>query len=239
MTSDKSSLLYWYPMVKDLPIPQPKTEIMKTDIDKMLWIDFIDGKTVPFNFAELQTICRGIGYPLFIRTDLASGKHEWKNTCFIEKEDSLLQNLRNIIEFSFVADIVGLDINAIIVREYIQMKTLFTAFWGEMPVNPEIRFFVKHKEVLCWHWYWVEDSIKNPSVENWRELLSNEAYISGNETLLLTKDAEKVAGVFDGYWSVDFCKAEDGRWILIDLAEGKVSWHPKDCPIKINEDKHG
>ena len=32
-----------------------------------------------------------------------------------------------------------------------------------------------------------------------------------------------------GYWSVDYWKAKDGRWILIDMAEGEKSWHPSKC----------
>lgn len=39
--------------------------------------------------------------------------------------------------------------------------------------------------------------------------------------------AEKVAKRFEGYWSVDFARLRDGRWVLIDMALGEVSWHPK------------
>ena len=47
---------------------------------------------------------------------------------------------------------------------------------------------------------------------------------------------EKIAPLFKGCWSIDFCKAKDGRWILIDMAVGigkgfkqRGSWHPKTC----------
>ena len=49
------------------------------------------------------------------------------------------------------------------------------------------------------------------------------------EIELLTEHAKQVAEKFKGFWSVDFCKAKDGRWILIDMAIGEDSWHPKDC----------
>jgi len=52
------------------------------------------------------------------------------------------------------------------------------------------------------------------------------------EVKLLTSYAKMVAEQFKGYWSIDFCKAKDGRWILIDMATGQKSWHP-DCPNKV------
>jgi hypothetical protein len=110
------------------------------------------------------------------------------------------------------------------------MKNLFTAFYGEMPVNPEIRFFVENGEVLCWHWYWIMKAIKEPSVSNWKEILEKEKKsVSMNDILWLTNDAKKVAKVLDGYWSVDFCKAKNDKWHLIDCARGELSWHPEDC----------
>lgn len=230
-------MLYWYPKIKDLDIPQPKTEIMEINTDREKWVEFVDGKTIPFNLQELKKICNKFGYPVFVRTDNASGKHNWKNTCFIDNENKLLPNLSGIIEFSLMADIMGLAIDAIVVREYIPMKTLFTAFWGDMPVNPEIRFFVNNGKILCWHWYWVEEAIENPSDNEWKIKLENaKKEVLNYELEQLKRYAETVAKCLDGYWSIDFCKAEDGRWILIDLAEGLKSWHPENCEMRLKSD---
>jgi len=46
--------------------------------------------------------------------------------------------------------------------------------------------------------------------------------------------ASKIAQVFDGYWSIDFCRARNGQWYCIDMAEGNRSWHPK-CKLKVIE----
>jgi hypothetical protein len=35
--------------------------------------------------------------------------------------------------------------------------------------------------------------------------------------------------VLDGWWSVAFAKTKDGRWILIDMAEGEMSFHDLEC----------
>ena len=232
-TTDKSSMLYWYPKIKDLDIPQPKTEmVVMKPRQTWDWGDFIDGKESIEEIKQIKDACNRIGYPVFIRTDQLSGKHDWENTCFVKGEDVLEMHLAALAEESLTADIVGLLINAIVIREYIPMDNLFTAFYGKMPVNPEIRFFIENGEVVCWHWYWIEEAIRNPSIENWKETIEKRQKELLDEVKTLKElCATEVARVFkdDGFWSVDFCRAKDGRWILIDLAEGEKSWHPEDC----------
>ena len=58
---------------------------------------------------------------------------------------------------------------------------------------------------------------------------------SDDEIRFLTNYALTVAKQFEGYWSIDFCKANDGRWILIDMARGKRSWHPENCQRRLIE----
>ena len=122
------------------------------------------------------------------------------------------------------------------------MDSLFTAFRGTMPVNPEIRFFVKGGEVQCSHFYWIEDAIQNPSIDNWKEVLeATKKKSSIDEYSLLNNYARTISEKLlnDGdveQWSVDFCRDAFGEWQLIDMAIGKNSWHPKDC--KFNETEH-
>lgn len=230
-------MLYWFPKTKGLNISQPKTEfyVIPPDVLKKLKNENMEN----LNMKEVKKVAGKIGYPLFLRTDMASGKHYWKKSCYVDKERKLKSHIFEVISFNLCADIFGLPFKALVFREFIPMKNLFTAFIGEMPVNPEIRFFVNEGEVMCWHWYWVEEAIEidalGTSVPNWKEIIEKEKKeISGNEIMWLNIDAKKVAEVLkgDGYWSVDFCKAKDGRWILIDLAEGFKSWHPE-CKLKL------
>jgi len=225
----KSSMLFWYPKIMGLDIPQPKTEIVKINNDIINVCDGDFSSLEPY-MKEINEKCKIIKYPLFMRTDHLSGKHQWKNTCFVENKENLKGNISRLVEDSFIADIVGLPVYALVFREYILMKELFTAFYGDMPVNPEIRFFVKDGEILCKHWYWCNEAIVNPSVDNWKKLMDKEKdEITEKEKQLLKGHALKVAEQFEGYWSVDFCKAKDGTWYLIDCAVGSASWHPKDC----------
>jgi len=228
---NKSSMLYWYPKIKDLDIPQPKTIVLEflgyTSGD---WCGFVDDGFPKDMIAKIKVACKEFGYPVFIRTDSASGKHDWKKSCFVESEDKLVGNLSRVVEFNLIASIMGLPMNAIIVREYVPMKNLFTAFYGEMPVNPEIRFFAKDGEILCKHWYWIEEAITNPSVKNWKEIMKKEKKsLEGRKDLFLFDKALRVASEFKGCWSIDFCKSKDGIWYLIDMAVGNESWHPENC----------
>lgn len=221
-------MLYWYPKIKGLKIPQPKTEIFEIG-EELADYHFMETK-LKERMPEIKEVAQKIGYPLFLRTDQASHKHNWKKAAFVESEEELESHIRDTLEFNYLADMMGLHPVALVFRQYIPMNNLFTAFYGDMPVNPEIRFFIKDGEVVCWHWYWIEDAIENPSLKNWKELLQEE---KKNLSDSWKSSVWQVADIFknEGYWSVDFCKAKDGRWILIDMALGENSWHPE-CEYK-------
>ncbi|MHA1685283.1 MAG: ATP-grasp domain-containing protein [Candidatus Heimdallarchaeaceae archaeon] len=243
MKKDKNSFLFWYPKIKNLAIPQPQTMIVKVNVSTLNWYLWLSGETIiPFNFLILKKKCRSMGYPLFLRTDHTSAKHSWKETCFVEKEENLLNNVAKLVEFNLVADIVGLPINAFIIRKYIPMDTLFTAFWGDTPINYELRFFVEDSKVLCWHWYWDIDALRKttfkPKLKNWEEILIKaQKSITKKEIDMLKHYAELVSENVEGFWSVDFCRAKDKTWYLIDMALGECSWHPKSCIVFKNKVK--
>jgi len=224
-------MLFWYKKIENLPIPKPKTVLIPID-----WKWSEDGEAPRItsdSYEKVKNEAKKFQFPIFIRGSHGSGKHDWVNTCFVKNIDDLKSHINGIIYWSITCDVFGgIPCEAIAIREYIPMKNLFTAFYGEMPVNPEIRFFIKDGKVLCWHWYWVEEAINNPSVSNWKEIIEKtKKDISGNEILKLNNYARKIAEVFkdDGFWSVDFCQSKNGEWILIDMGEGEKSWHPEDC----------
>jgi hypothetical protein len=145
-----------------------------------------------------------------------------------------MPNLFRLLDESAMRD---LEVNAIAIREYIPMATLFYAFYGKMPVNPEIRFFSRDRNIECWHWYWVQDAIKKSSApvfgldgreigeEEWSSILTKAQ--EEQEKNVPMEEARRVAARFDGYWSMDFCLSKSGQWVFIDMAEGQKSWHPE------------
>ena len=235
---NKDSLLYWFPLIKDLDIPQPRTIIVPISEKE---IKSLHNERIPKSLtAKVQAIIQNdFTLPVFIRTDLASGKHQWKESCYYDGSTELWQNLYHIITFNLCADIFGLDFKAMVIREFIPMDTKFTAFYGEMPVNPERRYFVKDGKVQCHHAYWIKeaiaDSYKEPSLKNWEEHCAEMNHQTFEEMNWLTSYSTLIAQELDGYWSIDFCRAKDGRWILIDCATGGHSWHPASCEYSKGE----
>jgi len=232
---NKDSLLFWWPRIQYLPIPMPRTEIFPVDRDLLL--DAIDDPQLLMPFMpEISATASKIGYPLFLRTDQASGKHDWKNSCYVPNEEALRDHILKVIEFNEIADIFGLQYEALVFREFIELDWKFKAFWGEMPVARERRYFIKDSGILCHHPYWIEDAIARASPwiqeSNWRELLKDLNTETNGEVKLLTEYSTEVASLLEGYWSIDFAHAKDGRWILIDIATGENSWHPECGMVK-------
>lgn len=243
-----TSMLYWYPITRDLDIKQPRTNIIELDKKGFSYLGVLDGDfTVIWpQLEDFKEAARDIGYPLFMRTDLTSIKHSWKETCYVEKEDDLERHILRFIDGSGCED---RPINAFVFREYIPMNTMFTEFFGETPINPEVRFFIWDGKITCWHWYWIEEVIANfrnnfrkysKSPSNWKEIMHEEMYkltstmtSEGVSPLVeLTRETMKVAKAFkEGYWSVDFSQAADGTWYMIDMATGGSSWHPESCSV--------
>lgn len=239
---NQNSMTYWYPKIKDLDIPQPQTEIIPLDLSLDEIFGILDGDKKSADawdrqIPKLEQAINKIGLPAFIRTDYTSSKHDWNESCYLAELSNLKRTIANLTEMTLMCD---LSLQAFVIREYIEMDSQFTAFSGEMPVNPERRYFIKDGKVQCWHPYWIEKAIGDSDEigaeigqsrlpENWRELLAEMNFETLEEVELLSSYARQIVAIMEGYWSVDFCKAKDGRWILIDMALGKASWHDERC----------
>jgi len=223
--SKLSSMDHWFPLTKDLPIPQPRTEVaLRKGTDG--WMSFIDEPELfDGQIKHLKDKANEFGYPLFMRTDQASAKHSYIDTCKVESKDRLMQNVYNLIEENIMCD---LNVKTLYFREFIELHSMFTAF-NKMPIAPERRYFVKDSEVLCHHPYWPKAAIKNPDCEDWESKLRGINCQEACEVILLKRYATIISMAVPGCWSVDFAKARDGTWYFIDMADARLSWHPEDC----------
>jgi hypothetical protein len=227
---NKNSLCYWYEITKGLDIPQPYTVIYKIPEDhlKQLRIEQFP-KQIIDDSKKIINQDPNLIYPIFLRTDQASGKHGWKRSCFVEKEETLKSNIYEVIIANLLADILGLPFTALVFREYIPLESKFTAFWGELPIAKERRIFIKNGKIQCSHPYWPEDAIEQPSIIYWREELKELNTLTKKDESILKKYSEILAKNFEDYWSVDFAKGRDGKWYLIDMAKGENSFHYLEC----------
>jgi len=226
LNDERNSLTYWYPKVVETGVPTPKT--VWVDLSRWLgrkgsilsWL--LEGLP-PSLVSELRKTADSMGYPVFMRTDHFSGKHHYSETCYVETRDDLIYNLKNLLDYSIM---LGLRVGAIVFREMLELDYRYRAFQG-LPIAPEVRYFIRDGVVEEWFFYWPEDAIQLPDREDWKDLHSEMRELCKEEEDIHRKLVERVAKKFDGYWSVDFARLRDGRWVLIDMALGEVSWHPK------------
>jgi len=229
---NKTSMLYWYPLTKSLNIPQPKTEVaIRKEIKE--WFPILDKGLSKTDKDILFLKASMIGYPLFMRTNYSSAKHDFKNTCYVPDRESLLQHIFNLFETNYCRNLYP---EALILREYIELDWKFKAFL-DLPIAPERRYFISDGEVVCHHPYWPEDAIKfythnisesYPAKLYWHESLAEMNIESPEEIKLLKDYATKIGSVLEGEFSVDFAKGRNGKWYFIDAASAIQSWHPEE-----------
>jgi hypothetical protein len=242
--TQKTSLLYWYPLIKDI-LPTPRTEIVPvSDEDIGGLFKALDGKGFPEILqTRLFTAAGHFNYPLFLRTDFTSGKHDFLHTCFVQSDQEILSHVVALFEDTLCKDI---SIGAYVFREFVMLDWGFKAFRG-LPISRERRYFVEDGKVLCHHPYWPEDAIEfhhiHGTTGDWKKILNFDLNIeTPDEIHHLTKMAETFSTAVPGAWSVDFAKTKFGSpadWILIDAAEAFRSWHPSNCPVAFPEVSHG
>jgi len=209
---NQNSMLYWYKKIENLNIPMPKSL-------------FCDLNSI----AEVTGAANSLGYPCFLRTDLCSGKHDWKNSCFVQEPSNLQQHMDKVLESNIRWKMLDIEPQAFVVREFLKLDTLFTAFEGDMPINRERRYFVQDGRVICSHPYWPSSAFNNHPARmahgvDWESKLSilNERDSTENE---LETYAIEVGKALGGYWSIDFAKDQTGKWWLLDMALGANSYH--------------
>jgi len=242
--TQQASMLFWWPRVKDLPIPMPSTKMLiLSEYEQTKLIQALDGKQRDKDVeAKILSFAKAtkLSYPLFMRTSHTSGKHQWRNTCFVPSEEVLLEHAYELIETSACVGLVGLPLEALVFRKYIKMHSVFTSH-RDMPVSKERRYFVNNGKILCHHPYWPEDAVRFPKElvnkdtfefrtvepEGWREMLAHINKESQEEITELSAYALLLSRFLPGPWSVDFCYSEQGTWYFIDCAPAGLSWHPE------------
>jgi len=246
---DRNCLSYWFPKLQAAGLPVPRTEIVRTEVNL---IELLEGNT-PAGWggflADLNVAIGKIGgSPCFLRTGQGSGKHQWKRTCYLDLATGTLPNhIARLVEWSETVDFIGLPSNVWVVRELLPTEPLCVLpAYGDMPLVPEARCFVKDGNVLCWHPYWPINAIRDGfpvakpedrfAEEAKRDVPANfEEIVAGAHALDMRQFlplAERAAVVFagDGAWSVDLLPTRRG-WFVTDMAIAQRSFHWEGCPI--------
>jgi len=226
---DPNSALIWFPPIQAAGLPVPRT--MFVEYEPMSLWPICDGQEprADFPIEKLKQTAALMGYPLFVRTDLASAKHDGPKSYRANSEADLLRCLGRTFEDNACKDIVDFT-RCWMLREFLTIGHSFTAFGG-LPIGREWRFFADQDGLKCHHFYWPEGAFEKlyNAPEGWREKLAALSVEPDAETLQTLSDmALKAArAIGEHCWSVDFAQDETGKWWLIDMARAESSWHPK------------
>lgn len=227
---DKTSMSYWFPLIKAAGLPVPKTKFIEmTDTcRRMIW-DIFDGKDSgdgimePF-FSDISAAASEVGYPCFLRTDHTSNKHSWKKACYLKSEIDIPAHVCVIAEFS---ECVWLPWDTWAVREMLPTIPYgICPHYDDFPVCKEFRVFVKDGKYQCHHPYWPLESLQqggwNGDSYDYERLCR-----MPNETDILAL-AERTGEILGDAWSIDILETERG-WMVTDIAEAHKSYHWEGC----------
>jgi hypothetical protein len=228
MEIEKNRLSYWYPKLAKC-VQTPKTHIIQGFSEQELYKIF-DGKdSDEFDRLADLVVAKGnvVGWPCFVRTGHASGKHFWSKACYCPDPDTIKNHLAEIAEYNAMAGIMGLPLDEWVVRELLIADTVFIGPY-DMPVTSEWRFFISNHKVIEKVFYWPKEAFERDCwkdrPQNWKQLLSELA--SQEPPIEVVQMTKTVAAVFDGDWSLDWMKTKNG-WYAIDMAIAQDSWG---CP---------
>lgn len=232
---DPTALSYWFPKLANAGLPVPKTiliDMPKPAQESMLAL--MDGQEggdpKPF-FGMINLAAETLGYPVFLRTDHTSGKHNWRDTCYLTKFEDIPKNVWGIVEYSELAGFMGVPWNRWAVREFLPTKPYGVCTgYGDMPICREFRFFVKNAEIECYHPYWPLHALEQGYPEMREEFVYEKfSEIRPDEQRELFDLASRAGEAVGGEWSVDILETSRG-WYVTDMAEASKSYHWPGCP---------
>jgi hypothetical protein len=232
-------LSHWFPIIEAAGLPVPKTTIIRMPREALDDIyNLFDG--VPMKgkadatFVEIETACDAMGYPCFLRTGLTSGKHSWKETCFVTKIEDVQEHVINLVEHSELVDLMGLACDVWVVREMLPTTPVAIApNFRDMPICREFRFFVDGGTLTCFHPYWPFEALEQggvaiPFAADDGPDFGPLFMLNDDEQCYLSALACRAGAALGGAWSVDLLETTRG-WFLTDMAQASTSYHWEGC----------
>jgi hypothetical protein len=226
--SDRNSALFWHPLLVEAGLRMPSTRFVSYDHAAFVEaMEDSEGEEPLLPFTEVTQAAEALGWPVFVKTDLTSAKHDGPDSYKLSSPQDVPEVLTaTATDCEMKLWLTGPTAQAFMLREWLDLPAPFVAFRGH-PIAEEWRVFASPDGVLCAHFYWPENAldghVKSPM---WREELSDLRRLRhGNEGKLETL-AQHAAQALGGEWSVDFARDRGGMWWLIDVATAETSWHP-------------
>lgn len=228
---DRNRLSHWFPILHGVMDSKylPKTFIINYpgDDEVSALLDGERPKEWGALLGQVKRAAKLIGYPVFLRHDLFSGKHGWERTCYVQGPNHIEQHIANITEEWHMANWFASGGDDVwIVREYLPIRNPVMHAFVNMPIGRERRCLVRDGKLEDIYPYWPVGALKY-SINGDGDIakVGKISRITEDEVSILTPLAERAGRALGGYWSVDFMETERG-WVLIDCALAEQSWQP-------------
>jgi len=239
MRTKLNCLSYWYPKIEPV-VPTPKTVILRTDLELLRIYDFEEKKDEAtmekwrLFLEEMKSAAKPFGTPFFLRTGQGSGKHGWKDNCFVQDVEKIGDHILSLVEWSECVDIFGLPSDVWVIREFLQLQAPFSLpGYGDMPIAKEFRCFVDEDKIRCIHPYWPENAIEHGRPPgHWKVHYEDLLVLNDWDENKVRDLASKCGKALGGSWSVDICVTLAGEWVVTDCAVAENSWHWPECKNK-------
>lgn len=242
---------FWHPITANVEtLVTPETAFQAYDHQAVIqmWKDQDDEAFPEYDqFIEaIKMAAERIGYPVFIRSDLASAKHMGPVGYKAEEPEDIPSVLGYTIEKNETKLWLSPETpEHIMVREWVDIDAAFEAFGHGpddrgLPIGKEWRLFASSEQVHCRHRYWPKEAIRFghgiEAPEDWEQQYEDLWDLHGDAATvhaMAMKAARavnrEVSEVEDLIWSIDIAQDTSGVFWLIDMAIGPSSWHPVDC----------
>src|SRR5579863_4023413 len=111
-----NALSHWFPLLQAAALPVPKTKLltMPEACRNAVWAlcygqQRADQAAAIDSFATeiADAADNWIGWPLFLRTDHFSGKHNWERTCYVADRSKITDHIFAIAEISELCSMIG------------------------------------------------------------------------------------------------------------------------------------
>lgn len=228
---NQNSAFIWLPAIEAAGVRSPRTIMLP--YDHLALVPMLDGGKPSAYFDTVVEHVKGLAegrYPVFLRTDLSSAKHDGPKAYLAKGPEDVKQVLFNLLMDNEMKFFMSARPMGIMIREFLELDAAFTAFDG-LPIAREWRLFVDGEKLLCAHPYWPAYALENCAglPEGWEAMLEEHHREPPIVRAHLAREAIKVAKALGGEWSADFAQDKDGNWWLTDMATARDSYHWPEC----------
>lgn len=176
-------LNYWYPKLERLTAKSVYSH------------GLVDDKAIEGMLAEFGD------KSVIVKDYVKSRKHEWYESCFIEKASNTEKAMEVI--HHFIERQADNFAGGLVLREYLDIIQTGVHFESHMPISEEIRIYCYKGEPICFISYW------------------SGGMVQMDRTFIETID--KCAILDSPFYTIDLAKKNDGKWVLIEVGDGQVS----------------